>query len=182
MLMISIDPGINTGWCLWKDGKPIYQSIVVEKENSKKDELPKRVGQLVNTFDNDLNFIAMKMTNSIVCHAVIERSEFWDSSFKSRTSAKSGALQFLSMIIGAYCAYFFKEGIDVKLISPFQWKGQLPDRLIIQRSNNLVNRLSGYPEGKGFVNHNIHLCCAIGIGAHYLGYPEFNHVKAKAKN
>jgi len=164
-MVLSIDPGVNTGWCVWEDKIPREWGCITEPDSNKRAELPQRIKSMVLNLSETLDWVIEKLPL-----VIIEGTEFWESSSRSRTSARSGSLQFLSMLVGAYCQAFSIWGCNVKVISPRQWKGNMPDKLVRDRANTIL------AEHGGGLEKVIHTCCAIGIGANHFSYKEFHHV------
>lgn len=171
--ILSIDPGINTGWCLWDSGRkiPVDWGCISE---SKKDRIGDHLHRSYNMRKKMVNEICQ--TRIMFDEVVIESTQFWEKSHKSRNAARTGSLQFLTSLVGMYSAHFADEGKKVVVVPPTNWKGQLSDELVRIRVEMIFNRLDLIELYRSY-KPNIHICCAIGIGAHYLKLKEFYHDK-----
>lgn len=163
MLVMSVDPGINTGLCFWDSTlKRIRQlAFIQEFTPFSRSEYPARIGYLTS----ELKAYMQEVKPTFM---VMESTAFWETSHKSRVCARSGSLQFLSMILGSYIEAAHSFGIGVTLVSPVEWKGQLTDRLIKWRAARIIPASL-----QGYYTDNIHVCCAVGIGAHYFNLGGF---------
>lgn len=138
--MLTIDPGVNTGWAVWQDSspEPLFTGVFSAPEG--------------NNFEGKIMYLMLQFRNLIQMYepelTVIEGVEQLGSS-KSRAAGASGALIKLAYIVGVYCATarFFK------LMNAHEWKGNMDDKGVSMR---VKRRL-----GKDYRRHEVE---AVGIG------------------
>jgi hypothetical protein len=145
--LITIDPGIHTGYAFFKNGKerPIYGSFSCGKEAGNE-----RINILTSALKQVIKTGAKK--------CLIEGVSVYAGSVKSMASATSGKLSLLSYIVGAYFSLANQYCPSVTIIPP-QWKGQIPYPALRQR----IERKTG------IVTINDHQLAAVGMGLWYYG-------------
>lgn len=147
-MKIFIDPGLGgTGWATFDiedDYRLIDSGVVRFDKNAFKDWTCKcfAIASAI-----DLLMMYVKST-------VIEFPELWTSA-KSMASANRGDLFKLAFLVGAIAEKINHTGYPVALISPADWKGQLPKDIVIKRI------LKEIPEMKKVRDHEAD---AIGMG------------------
>ncbi len=104
---------------------------------------------------------------------VIEMPTVWHGTLRAHTAKNSGALEKLFFVVGLLCSY---QPEKVILITPNEWKGQLPKHVTLQRV------LEKFPNVSK--NTSPDAIDAIGLGMYYLshqrGIPtEFEHEQAR---
>jgi len=151
-MLVTIDPGVNTGIALWVEKK----LFAVYSVRTKKDSIPERVIDLTSKLDSIvLPFIIDKV--------IIESVAFYATNNKSMVSAQRGDLFFLSYIIGAYIKTLSKYTDNITLIPANRWKGQLTKEATLLRVKNSVDNFHVYNIKN---NHEID---AVGIGLSHFG-------------
>lgn len=143
---ISVDPGYNTACvCFWKEAchsifirpSPMYSNNEIDK-----------IYYLCDNF----SFALIEHKPDLV---IIEGTAMYQESLKSITSASKGDLLKLNRLIGAYIHVAIENSINVKLIAPQEWKGQMSKKATMLR----VKREVYLPE-----KLNEHIIDALGIG------------------
>ena len=126
--MITVDPGVNTGWVYWLPnsylpcGSGVLRCAPLIKNKMEK------LADMWHKF----HFVLIKYRPSIV---VIEGVQLWASSLESVTSAKRGDSFFLSYIIGGYAHEAYKQSIEFVILTPNEWKGQQTKEAIDYKIN-----------------------------------------------
>lgn len=89
----------------------------------------------------------------------VEFQEFWEGSVKSHAAASQGDLFKLSFVVGRMAQLFStSHGLEVQLISPRTWKGQMNDRAVKLRVQRALGK-----------QYRTHEADAVGIGLHLQG-------------
>ena len=148
---ISIDPGFNTGVAIWEKEKLIGSSLLVAPDNTNMD-LPERIEYLLTL----LTEIYDRNPPEAI---IIEGVYLFGDALRSITSARRGDLFKLAYVVGAYMCLSFGYTSVIIIKEAREWKGQLPDAVVMKRIKKL------YPK----CSFSIHEADAIGIGLNYLG-------------
>jgi hypothetical protein len=111
---ISIDPGRNTGFCVWKDGKPVGPKIITLRPQGK--DLGEMVASLIDLLDEE--FLAVATEDTIECVAV-EDFPVYHSVDKdpARLWGTKKAMKVCATFQGAIMATARLYAMDVILIS-----------------------------------------------------------------
>lgn len=136
--MITIDPGFNTAIAFWENKE--LKEVVLIKADKKRD-----VDKMLKEFRK------IDFTGYTMCF--IEGVQEYGFGI-SLTAAVRGDLNKLSMLIGRYTEYLSSIGLQVKILLPRQWKGQLPKQAVAERVKKII--------GRTFKTH--HEYDAVGIG------------------
>lgn len=137
--VLTVDPGImGTGWCLYPTitsqrpySMPSCWGVLKSFEKNWQD----KASDIWNQFDKLLG-------DRNVYQVVIEMPEIWTSG-KSHASAVSGDLFKLQYLIGGFALLAVVNGnlqgqkAKPCMISPRDWKGQLPKEVVISRIKRL---------------------------------------------
>jgi len=155
---LTIDPGLGgTGWCYWTRlgrSNPTPDGHGVLKAAGR-GPWQKRATQIVGDFGDLLD----RWKIGSACGIVIEFPMVWAGSAKSLSSAERGDLFKLSYLIGGLGSRVaLATGREPRLVTPNEWKGQLPKRVVVQR----VEKLTGI----AFADHEADAC---GIGMYLIG-------------
>jgi len=156
--LLAVDPSINNMGCALfvVSSKRLMSAELLHPEKDAKD------------FTDKSFSLYLKIKKVIVDHSVdimvMEMPEKWDTAgFMSR---ESGAIQKLVFVCGVI--YSLRYDIEVKVVTPSKWKGQLPKEVTRNRLTKFyVPSFYKKEEEWKKVNHNI--VDAIGIG-HWLLY------------
>ena len=148
MKLLTVDPGMATGWAIWEGPNPrkpsIYGQIRVAHSN----------------LETDLSELFKRFTEIQICERVcIEYPGIWQHSATSMVAAFSGDLIKLATIVGGFAAIAKRSDAILTLLPPQRWKGQLSKDAIKMR----VKRATGIDERSSHIND------AIGIGLYLLG-------------
>lgn len=161
--LIAIDPGLfgHTGFAIWYRQRVKMSDI---KEFKLYDLTPQITGKVKRTdfsWEADARHIAhhLRAYASRFEQAVIEMPEFWSGSAKSFTSTARGDLFKLSFLVGAIYYALSRIGVNVTLVSPRQWKGQLSKEMVNRRIQRILNNKEHYPD---------HEADAVGIGLYAM--------------
>lgn len=164
MRVFAIDPSVNhLGWAVMDIDQDIHPVGVAHKvvasgtidapEEFKQENLVERLEWMAEAIED----VATDFDFDVI---VIERPEPWGA-YKSMASDRSGAMQMLTLLIGAlaYWAIGWVSAESVKLVKVSTWKGQLPKHITKRRMEQKY--------GQGFKTD--HEADAVGIGDYYLG-------------
>ena len=131
--LLTIDPSINhCGWARRTGEKSelIYGTVNAPKEvRSSSDEF--RLLWMVDALKNAVPFINGPPDYLNV--TAIERPDLWGA-YKSVASQHSGALQLLTLVVGALFHASSTWSDKVKLVRVSDWKGQLPKDISQERT------------------------------------------------
>lgn len=146
--MITIDPGMHTGWAYWEDGelKDYSQTTIKHKD------LIHDLGELLSAMTP---IIASYSPNRVI----VEYPNMWAGSSVSAAASASGDLLKLAAMVGMIIAIAQTNGAHVTTVLPAKWKGQLDKDAVKVR----VKRALGVDERSSHIND------AIGIGLWVLG-------------
>lgn len=125
--VLTIDPGVNTGWAYWRDGKPFVTGVFRVKRSRRVQSQPEMITYLCEQLRSIVYSLQMKIDK-----VYIEAVYFADTHI-SQTAARSGSLTLLAMIVGAYVASLTLYEYPIELVQPRAWKGQLTDEAITAR-------------------------------------------------
>lgn len=146
MRMLSIDPGMHTGWALWVDGTITDYGQITAKHKTLESDL-------LYLFQEFKSLLKIVLPDSVF----IEYPGVWGDSATSMASALSGDLIKLATTVGGFAALCAPAKFH--LIPPNHWKGQMSKEAVKIR----VKRATGIEERSSHIND------AIGIGLHILG-------------
>jgi len=132
--LFSIDPGLGgTGWAYWLDGHLMEIGIVHDK--AKDDTLAARCRGIVNQL-----YVAMP-TPLGASHMFIEMPQHMANA--KGIAAQAGAVYKLAFLVG-YIAHAFMSGrmyhSEVIVVTPMEWKGQLPKDVVQRRVEQRLGR------------------------------------------
>jgi len=147
--VLTVDPGINTGWCLWMDGKP-YKTGVFRSVRTSEIEM--------KLFDLTAKFFKIIQPFTFSYTVYIEGVDYREGSLKSKVSASRQNLILLAYIVGAYVAMCRSKNLLFKIVKASEWKGQLSDKAVDLR----IQRLTGE-------KYKQHISSAVGIGYGLMG-------------
>ncbi len=125
--ILSIDPGRNTGWCVF-DGGIYMGSGVARSGATQRARVARDVSQQIEetcyTFD---------LFQGGKTQLVIEMAQMFNTA-TSYASVKRGDLLNLIYLTGVICGRVQSQlASDPELVTPMQWKGQLPKDVVILR-------------------------------------------------
>jgi len=155
MMILTIDPGDNTGLSFWNEqGEIVSTDFFCLKAKQKSLSTPDKIRLLCTMFKAAIE------DKHIDC-VIIEGVSLWGQSTKSQTAALRGDTFRLAYLVGAYInvLHEYSTMVDVMLVDVREWKGSLPTDVLIREVTNFV----------GYAPKNEHVACAIGIGMHHLG-------------
>ncbi|TXH19723.1 MAG: hypothetical protein E6R03_00140 [Hyphomicrobiaceae bacterium] len=119
--VVAVDPGLNFCGVAWfMDGGTVPTRVEVVKPTRGKD-LGHRMAQVAEA-------VGSKGAN-FSDHLVIEMPAF-QSGATREMGWKTGDLQKLTLLVGYLCAHDWGR---VTLVTPFEWKGQLPKTVVMER-------------------------------------------------
>jgi hypothetical protein len=121
---ITIDPGLNTGWVIWKNNRRAMQGIIKEKEIS--NDRVETIFKITEYLDN---IISINNVKSLY----VEGVSLWENSLKSITSANTGKTFWLAYLVGAITQLAKIKGCEVTILLPNEWKGQLSKEVVRRR-------------------------------------------------
>lgn len=147
--ILTVDPGANTGWALWK--RNISQPVAVGVFRAKGDDRIERLRDLLGRFD-------VVVREQDPERVVIEGVEFWGGSLQSVTAGKTGDLFQLAYTVGGFAGICLRWGIPFEIIPARAWKGQMDKIAVHARIRMALGR--DYPE---------HTADAVGIGLSLRG-------------
>lgn len=131
---LTIDPGLEgTGLAFWVGTrKPITTTLCLNKLDKKEKFIVRawKLTQMLETF-----CFRLQRNNSPLpletCY--IEWPGFWGSSAISNTAARKGDLGKLYGLSGMYAYVLQSRGVEVRLLTPQDWKGQLKNEAVVKR-------------------------------------------------
>lgn len=148
---LFVDPGFNTGMVYWYKNK--FKDFTISNKNTKAPLLV-RIQSLINSIKDILDW------HINVSKVVIEYQGYWEGSVRSSIAAKTGGLLGLTLLTGHYCQLFYSCGVEVDLIQPIKWKGNMDDKTVQTRIKKITN-IDNLP--------NSHVRDAFGMSLHYMG-------------
>lgn len=132
---VTIDPGLHTGIARWNGTAfPKVTTFMLPKKTR---TLEERLRVAATWFEGYL-----LSREGVPRTAIIEGVEIFDT-LKSMTAAKRGDISWLAYLVGVYTNIAWMYGLDVRIITARQWKGQLSKKGTVLR----VKRINGqvYP-------------------------------------
>jgi hypothetical protein len=170
MIIIGIDPGIHTGICIYNTK---LNEIFIEEITDikyRKDDIPVRVSYMGVQLDKIfVKYNKYIFENDVI--VLIESTHIWGNSLTSITSATRGNLMLLSYITGVFIVITNQYNYKIKLVSPAEWKGQLPDEIVRQRNEKFF-------KVKGIKSPHLH--SAMGLVKFFM-QKDSNHIKKELK-
>lgn len=156
---VCVDPGFNgLGYAIFPNQPVIKKPVTSGVLRCKKSELPKMSMELKTKLQDVMyEFLPKQMSKKSV-GLIIEYPTIWGGSLLSQTAATKGDISMLCYLIGVLSTLFL--GSRVLLITPQEWKGQLPKRIVINRIKKIWPRLTQIRD---------HEADAIGIMASIFG-------------
>jgi Holliday junction resolvasome RuvABC endonuclease subunit len=146
--MISIDPGMHTGWAYWEDGELAdYGQYSIKHDDLGKD---------LHALFQDISMLFARLKPDRI---LVEFPNMWAGSAVSAAASASGDLLKLAAMVGGIMALGHEIGSTVSIVLPAKWKGQLDKDAVKVR----VKRSLGIDEKSSHMND------AIGIGLWALG-------------
>lgn len=164
---LTVDPGWHTGWAWWKAPKKLVQSGQDICRSYLKEYGIINLSRAKSVTDK-FEYMCDRF-ETLVCElepemVYIEGTAIWEGSLKSMTAAKRGNIMTLSYLIGGYMRELNRRGIDYKIISANDWKGQANDSVIATKCDEIM--------GIGLDHCEQHTLDAIGIGLSGFGLLE----------
>lgn len=161
MIHLFIDPGINgTGWAFFRDMELSYHGVVRSKLKLHGKSAWISHSSYISVQVKAIATAMSEHEKGLMVH--IEFPSLWTTSSKSRTSAEKGDLFKLAYLCG--CLANAVEQIPsfkkLRLMSPSQWKGQLPKRVVESRV------VKAFPYLPKLRDHEVD---AIGMGLAFVG-------------
>jgi hypothetical protein len=151
-MKMTVDPGIFTGIAIWRNGSIYPFTTELRAVGNKNTILNTRLMPLRD------NFIPL-LTKYKVDECFVEDAEYWEGSFRSRTSASRGNLMLLSNIIGIYIDCCLSCNTKVYKLKPKEWKGQMKDEVVARR----------VLMANGMQYKSVHITQAVGMGLSIQG-------------
>lgn len=151
---LCVDPGLGgTGWAYFDNREEPIQHGVIHAYNPRKQIISweKRAMDIVGKFQQVIYSVDRCIW------AVIEFPGLFGGAVGHASSAKGDTFK-LAFLVGLMAGACKFEGLDFKLLTPMEWKGQLPKKVVDIR---IYNRL-----GKKYPNH---VADAVGMGLHLMG-------------
>ena len=150
---IAIDPGLNgtTGYAIFHPSlykKPVSDGIITKARKASESWIVE-----CQRIAYDIKLMAKPCDE-----AFIEMPEFWAGNAKSYTATAQGDLFKLAFLVGSITQELSSVLVDVTLLAPRQWKGQLKKEMVDRRIAYILHRK--YPN---------HVSDAVGIGLYVLG-------------
>lgn len=135
--IISIDPGRNTGWCVFDGG--VYRGSGVVRSASKHwSQVSRDIGRAITMVCREYGLLEGPKTQ-----LVIEMAQMFNTA-TSYASIRRGDLLNLIYLTGVICGTVQnKLACDPKLVTPMEWKGQLPKDVVITRLKDLIGNSEG---------------------------------------
>lgn len=141
---LFIDPGLGgTGWAFYSqisvifpEKHPLKAGVARPKSNAKT-ALPIRAKEILS------NLCASLETEHDILlpnQVFIEYPEFWSDSLLSTTAASKGDLIKLTFLSGYLAQYFTRLGAEIVLLTPADWKGQMPKDVMKRRVRRATRR------------------------------------------
>jgi hypothetical protein len=133
--ILTVDPGMNTGWAFWQYGKLPNSTGVFRQAREHKKVLP-IADQLYSMWEQFRSLLSVTEPEIVI----IENANFWAHSAASHAAMFSGDLRKLLFIIGGYCLLCGQAGARWELVEPQRWKGQLDDKALKARIKRRIGR------------------------------------------
>lgn len=167
--LLAVDPGLNgTGWAMWdasvnKD-RPVRTGVIMPPRNATLGVRMQVILEHLNVAAEERIRIPRTDDESIAdawyTHLVVEMPAFQSGATRSM-GWQTGDLQKLTLLVGYLVHDHWSR---VTLITPAQWKGQLP-KAVVQR--RIEKRLG--PKACDRLGIKTHAWDAVGIGMHIRG-------------
>jgi Holliday junction resolvasome RuvABC endonuclease subunit len=156
-VLLAVDPGLNScGWAVFHHQEPVRAGIIEPRERGG-DAFISRCATVVRQLRNQI--LEEDPPVEVVCE--------WMQMFGSASSAmawKTGDLQRPIFLVGMLAGRLWIPADRFHVVTPNEWKGQLPKDEVIRR----IRKLLGEP-----MCDQLHLVKdawdAVGIGLHHLG-------------
>lgn len=159
-MLLAVDPGLEgTGWAVFRRSTPIKCGI----------ETASRRYQWYEKLHYYCEFVERLAARVHATEIVLERPIYMQSA-GGQVTAKTDSLVKLAMLVGALYVRMPSTVGHCTLVTPNQWKGQLPKGIVIDRIQKQLNplRLKALePSDPG--SSATHDWDAIGIGLNHLG-------------
>lgn len=152
--LLSIDPGDNTGFCIWGNNDYFFGKFNLSAKE-KKESMEFQLSLLFEKFKN-LLVLKRRLINSVM----IEGVKIYSGDKISMVSAKRGNLMKLSYLIGGYCSICSNFNLPFLIVAPTIWKGQMNKDIVKRRILRNKNILTDHWDEK-ITDHEVD---AIGIG------------------
>lgn len=149
---LTVDTGFGgTGWAFWKGDKFPITGVLRGPKTKKVSTDEERMQKLWDEFD-----IILKAYKPTTCY--VEKTEVWQGSAISFSSASDGNLMKLQALGAGYGAMCVKAGVKWFFIAAREWKGQLPKEAVDKRIFR-INRMK----------YGNHISDAVGMGFSLAG-------------
>lgn len=169
--VLAIDPSMKAlGWALSVNGKLVDKGLIKRKSISKKLRPSKKVRRSIKYWvamiDQMINLVSDVIDQvGLPGVVVIELPRTYTrGSIASQAAKNSGAIEKLVFFVASLRSWFMMRDVDVVLVYPAGWKGQVPKRITQRRM------MRKYGAWVADADHNV--VDAVGILDWYLGTRE----------
>jgi hypothetical protein len=129
--LYTIDPGLSgTGYAEWHPSGELRRAGVFQEKLEDANRWWVRGGLMAGRLIRLL--LPMRHSN-----AVIEFPMYMES--VAGLAASKGSTLKLAFLIGCYAEAFRRRGCVVQLVTPLDWKGQLPKDVVIRRIHRVIS-------------------------------------------
>ena len=150
--ILTLDPGVHaTGWAGW-DELERFGGITYEPDYHGASKIPKKI-KFEDSCRRQCAWLRGHLAQLKTRHVVIEFPELWSGSAISHAAGIKGDLFKLTFLVGRYAEVCERTGATCTLVTPMEWKGQMPKEVIDKRILLAINRK--FPD---------HVSDAVGIG------------------
>ncbi len=148
----TLDPGIHaTGWAGWR-WLDRMGNAAEEPDYFGVNKIPQKI-KFEDSCRRQCAWLRGHLAQLKTRHVVIEFPELWSGSAVSHAAATRGDLFKLTFLVGRYAEVCEQRGATCTLVTPMEWKGQMPKEVIDRRIKIAIEQ--EYPE---------HASDAVGIG------------------
>ena len=137
-ILCAIDPGVHsTGWALMnlsdKSQQPLVRSSGVIREPNNRPWL--------DCADAVSATLLKLLQDNWVKRVAIEQPQIWTADSSSLASAARGDLFKLAVLVGDIIGHLrvgLQNRVEIRLVTPNEWKGQLPKPVVMERVRTIL--------------------------------------------
>jgi hypothetical protein len=155
--LLTIDPDDNTSICAWRNGGFEFKRFSLPDKLAKADDIVQLM-YLESMFGSTLHEL---LSTYDYTYAIIEGVSHWAGSTVSNAYLAKGSLVQSAYLIGSYFSILRNHGFYVQILTPQEWKGQLPKEEMVRRIQLVVPNI---PDGLDEHDYD-----AFGIGFSAVG-------------
>lgn len=160
---VSVDPGLGgTGWAIWQDRvlKKVGVVYAIRDEDTWDTHAVEIAVRLENRIHEEINN-PLRVREGVSLY--VEFPQVMDS-VAGIAATRGGGILKLAFLVGCIVSRPIWDANDTHLVTPMQWKGQLPKEVVINRIKAEMGELTCTRLGI-----KTHAWDAVGLGLYSLG-------------